>query len=124
MKKILLIEPDRVLLEVYKEVFTREGYKVKSVESSSEAILAIEDNKPDLIIIELQLPAHNGIELLNELKSYDDLHECKVIINSIIPADSLGMSSAIKKAYNIVATVYKPDTSIEKLIGLASAALE
>ncbi len=118
MSSVFIIEPDLVLAKVYEKGLIDSGYKVSCATNAEDVVSFLNDFKPNIIITELQIPNHNGIELLNELKSYNDLQDCPVIVNSIIPEDVLGLNSSASKSYNMKAYTYKPETTIKKLIGI------
>jgi DNA-binding response OmpR family regulator len=86
MSRIILLEPDRILAEVYRQMLTVEGHDVIPCASAQAAIMAADDAKPDLIILELQLIEHSGIEFLYEFRSYPDWARVPVLIQSHVPA--------------------------------------
>ena len=85
MAKILLIEPDRQLAQTYYEALQTEGHTVIAAAGAQTAILATDQEQPDLIILEPQLVEHSGIEFLYELRSYSEWQLTPVIIQTIIP---------------------------------------
>lgn len=84
MKHILLIEPDKILSENYRLSFQKSGYKIQITHDAQAAIYAVDKIKPDLIVLEIQLASHSGIEFLYELRSYSDWQNIPVIILSLI----------------------------------------
>jgi CheY-like chemotaxis protein len=123
MIRVFIIEPDLVLAEVYKAGFSEQGYDVCCATNAEDVVGFLDNFKPDIFVVELQIPNHNGIELLNELKSYSDLQDCPVIINSIVPKDVLGLNNSLSNSYNIKAYTYKPETTIKKLVAVLEEAV-
>lgn len=122
MKRLLLIEPDKILSEVYSDYFTGQGYKVIAANSAQSAIEVTDKNLPDIIVLELQLPGHSGVEFLYELRSYSDFKDVPVIINSLLPQSDLKKYSQSWRQLNVLAVVCKTETTLAKLGQLVAAA--
>lgn len=68
IKNIMIIDDDASIGNMLEEVLAREGYKVSRAYSGTEALLYLESNRPDLILLDLMLPGLNGEEVLPEIK--------------------------------------------------------
>ena len=79
-KKILIIEDERILVEMYHDTFTEAGFKVVSVTESKEALKVTKKEKPDLIILDLLLPREDGFSFLAWLKKDPAISGIPVII--------------------------------------------
>ncbi len=115
-QKVLLIEPDRVLANIYSKALSKSGVDVHITSMAQSAISMIDRVKPKLIILELCLPTNNGIEFLYELRSYPDLQEIKVIVLSYTSEIEFRVSPRQAKILNISKYLYKPSTSVSKLV--------
>ena len=82
---VLVVEPDELLAKTYRRILNDSGYYVRSSTNAQDAIIDIDSTKPDVIIVEIQLRLHNGIELLNEIRSYPDLSEIPIIVLTYVP---------------------------------------
>ena len=82
---VLVVEPDELLAKTYRRILTDSGYYVRSSTNAQDAIIDIDSTKPDVILVEIQLRLHNGIELLNEIRSYPDLSEIPIIVLTYVP---------------------------------------
>lgn len=122
--KVLLIEPDIVLANIYTKALNKKGIEVHSVSMAQSAISLIDKIKPGLIILELCLPANNGIEFLYELRSYPDLKYIKVIVLSYTSKTELRISPNQAKILNIYRYLYKPSTSVSKLVEVVVSGLQ
>ncbi len=91
-KKILLIEDDNFLVEMYKIKFEKEGYKVATALNGDEGINQARKEKPDLILLDLVLPEKDGYEVLEVLKKDEQTKAIPVIILS-----NLGQNGEVKK---------------------------
>jgi len=69
MKRILLVEDDKNQLLLYKQELTLEGYNVITARDGIEAVDRVKEEKPDLIIMDINMPKMNGIESLGKILS-------------------------------------------------------
>lgn len=121
MKKVLIIEPDKVLAATYARAFRYAGYEVSCAHSAQAAIHAADSSTPDIIVLELQLNHHDGIEFLHELRSYAEWRELPVIVNTFLSPQRLELVMAgLENSLGVRAFLYKPQTSLQQLIGKAT----
>ncbi len=66
-KKILVAEDDDVLRFLYEEELRAEGYEVVTANNGKEAIRKLEEEKPDLIVLDIVMPVMDGIEALTPI---------------------------------------------------------
>jgi len=71
VKKILLVDDEQSIQLLYKEEFEDEGYTVLSALNGNEALDKFRDEAPDLVILDIQMPGMNGIEVLRQMKMID-----------------------------------------------------
>jgi DNA-binding response OmpR family regulator len=113
--KLLLVEPDKVLAQTYASYLRQQGWDVKVASGAQSAVHVLDIFKPELIILELQLARHNGIEFLYELRSYVDWQEIPVIAHTLLSPGSLGFSTDVLNALGVVQYLYKPATNLQRL---------
>lgn len=77
---ILIVEDDNGIHHMMKELLQGNGYEVKSAYSGTEALLYLEKQAPQAVILDLMLPGMMGEELLSEIKKADP--ETAVIVTS------------------------------------------
>jgi len=123
MARILLIEPDTVLSQIYKKALAHGGHKVIAANGAQAAVNVADSQQPDLIILELQLIEHNGIEFLYELRSYPDWQNIPVVINSFVPPTEFNDNDVFWHGLAIRAYLYKPQASLAKLLRTVRASL-
>jgi two-component system, response regulator, stage 0 sporulation protein F len=68
MKKILLVDDEEGIQLLYQEEFQDEGYEVVSAFTGEEALEKFKTEVPDLVILDIQMPGMNGIEVLRQMK--------------------------------------------------------
>lgn len=69
MQTILIIDDDLHIGNMLQEALTKEGYHVLRAYSGTEAVLVLEHNRPDLVLLDLMLPGLSGEEVLPKIKS-------------------------------------------------------
>lgn len=115
--QLLLVEDDAWLAELYSDSLTAAGFSVQ-VAASAEAALTQLDTQPQtaLIVLDMFLPDHNGIEFLHELASYTDINNLPVVVLSAVPARDFAMPVERWKHYGVVEYLYKPQTKPDQLV--------
>lgn len=68
MKKILIVEDNNDIHNLIKEILEKENYKILDAYSGTEALLLIEKENIDLILLDLMLPGINGEEIIKQIK--------------------------------------------------------
>lgn len=119
MTCVLVVDADKTLRSQVVEAFERAEYSVRSAASAQTAIGACEEQKPDLIILELQLRGHSGVEFLHELRSYPEWQNIPVILCTLVPISELERFKTAFETIGVVGYAYKPETSLKKLVSLA-----
>jgi len=93
-EKILIIEDDFFIRELYERQFTKEGYNIVSSEDGPNGLLLSSQENPDLILLDIMLPKLNGLDLLRTLKSKEETKNIPVILLT-----NLGQESVIKEGF-------------------------
>lgn len=115
-KKILIIEDEKILSEMYKDKFTKVGFEVISAFDSEEGLKLTKKEKPDLIILDILLPRENGVVFLSWLKADPEISSIPVIVfsNYDDPETRKRASKLGIKDYLIKAD-YTPKAIVEKV---------
>lgn len=117
MARILLIEPDRVLAKTYRQALAGDGHEVVIGNGAQAGITAADAKQPDLVILELQLVEHSGIEFLYEFRSYPEWQDTPVLIHSHVPPAEFNDSRQILNGQlGVNVYLYKPRTTLKELL--------
>ena len=113
MHKILIVEDDKFLLNVYRLKLTKEGFEVRLAKNGDEALETLKDFKPDVILLDLVMPVRDGFSVLEELKKDPTLSKIPVIITT-----NLGQKEDIDRGLKLGARDYiiKSETAMEKIM--------
>ena len=68
MKRIAVVDDDVYIGDMLEELLTREGYQALRAYSGTEALLLLEEQRPDLVLLDLMLPGLSGEEVLPHLE--------------------------------------------------------
>jgi DNA-binding response OmpR family regulator len=79
-KKILIIEDEKILSEMYRDVFIQAGFEVLSAIESKQGLRLARKENPDLIVLDILLPGKNGISFLEKLKKDDKISSIPVVV--------------------------------------------
>ncbi len=79
-KLILVIEDQEDNRRIMRDLFTSSGYKVIEAVDGIAGVTAAETNRPDLILMDIQLPGIDGYEATKRIKSNPDLKEIPIIV--------------------------------------------
>lgn len=105
MAKVLLVEDDNNLREIYEARLQAEGYQIVSANDGEAALVVAKNEKPDLIISDVMMPKISGFEMLDILRNTDELKAVKVIMLTALGqaddqarADKLGADRYLVKS--------------------------
>jgi two-component system, OmpR family, phosphate regulon response regulator PhoB len=78
--RVLVVEDERDIAALVAYHLTKEGYRVRTAEGGVEALETASVERPDLIVLDLMLPAFSGYEVLTELRRRPELADLPVIV--------------------------------------------
>ena len=99
--KVLLVEDDQDLQEMYETKFTMEGFDVVLAENGADALNKVELEKPHLILLDIVMPEIDGFQVLRDLKANPKTQAVPVIFLT-----NLGQEGDIKKGMELGAVDY------------------
>ncbi len=119
-KTILLAEDEKDVSEMYKVAFEKAGFRVLLANTGKETILIAKDEKPDVILLDINMPEKDGFEVLKEISedwsTYQTLKNIPIIVvsNYSNPQD---ISYCLKMGAQdyIVKAEWTPDRIVEKI---------
>lgn len=116
MAKILLVEDDQFLSDLYNDLLKDEGYEVALANNGEDALKEIMDGQFDLVLLDIMLPKKDGLTVLKQLGD-----EGKKKAGQVVMLTNLGQEAIIQEAINAGATGYliksalAPDQLLDKV---------
>lgn len=80
MTKIAIIEDDPTINQMYRMKFEATGYDVQLADNGESGIALIESFRPDIVLLDLQMPKKGGVEVLREIRKHDWAKKLPVLI--------------------------------------------
>ena len=80
MALILVVEDDEHQRELYTESLEEDGHEIVSARDGREALAAVEQQKPDLVVMDISMPGMDGIEAMNRMLARDN--RIPIILNT------------------------------------------
>ncbi|MBI3874392.1 MAG: response regulator, partial [Verrucomicrobia bacterium] len=105
MKKIMIVEDDAVITRIYERQFLLAGYNVEMAADGEAAVEKLKGLTPDLVMLDLQMPKKNGIEVLKFIRSQPATKDVPVVVftnsylgNMVQQAWQAGANKCLTKA--------------------------
>jgi DNA-binding response OmpR family regulator len=115
-KKIILIEDDDLIRELYVEEFNTEGLHTEGYATGKAGLEAIKRNKYDLLLLDMMLPDTNGLLILKELKSDQATKDLKVVILTNLGQETVQSEAMQLGALGyLIKLSYTPDEIIQEI---------
>lgn len=86
-KKVLIVEDDKAILDMYVERFKKENLEVVIANDGEEALEKALRELPNVILLDLLLPKKGGLSVLEVLKSQPETRDIPVVIATAYPRD-------------------------------------
>ncbi|MCL2110012.1 response regulator [Microgenomates group bacterium] len=116
-KKILVVEDEAVLLELYTVTLRGNGYEVMTAEDGDKALEVLKDNTFDLILLDIMLPGKDGLEVLKTIKedpTYEHQSPSTIMMLTNLNQDQVISQAILAGARGyLVKSDYNPDQFLE-----------
>ena len=111
-KKILLVEDDQALANVYESRLNIEGFETMWVQNGEEALSATVSFKPDLIVLDAMMPKISGFDVLDILRNTPETNNIHVVMLTALSqpkdkerAETLGVDDYLVKSQVVIGDV-------------------
>jgi PleD family two-component response regulator len=105
-REILVVDDDQSMRDLLVDILVMEGFNVRSAANGEQALQSVVKNRPHLILLDINMPEMDGVEVLKRLKAQDEYLDIPVILVSgtsrkdeVKDAFSLGAADFIAKPY-------------------------
>jgi DNA-binding response OmpR family regulator len=111
-KRILLVEDDDALANVYLTRLQAEGFDVRRVANGEDALVSALEYHPDLVLLDVMMPKVSGFEVLDIIRNTPETANLKVVMLTALSqeadkkrAESLGVDDYLVKSQVVIADV-------------------
>lgn len=99
MKKILIIEDDQIVANIYRNKLAVQGYDVKVANTGESGLDLIKSSRPDAVLLDLVLPKLSGVELMKIVRADEDFAKLPMVVFS-----NTYLTSMVQEAWKAGAT--------------------
>ena len=123
-KRVLCIEDHPEMIELIRLILGRQGFDVDGAEGGREGLQAMQENPPDLVLLDLMMPDMDGWEVYRQIRANDQLKDIPVIavtakaqgIDRVLGLHIAGMDDFITKPFGPKELV----ASVERVLGASA----
>jgi len=121
MKKILIAEDDRFLVAAYKAKLEKEGFEVVFATDGQEALDALKNFTPDIILLDIKMPVMDGFTFLKKVKAIKEYKDIPVVV-----ASNSGSAPDVEqgKALGAIDYIVKTNLSLKDVIKKITGIIE
>lgn len=117
--KVLLIEDDAFLAEIYQKKFEMEGFKVSIASNGEKGLADIKKKKPDVVLLEVLLPKLDGFAVLEAAKANSATKNIPIILlTSLGQKDDVQRGLAAGAADYLIKTHFQPSEIVDKVFAV------
>ena len=111
-QRIVVADDDPIVIKFLTAIFQDEGFEVRTADDGEKALKVISEGRPDLVILDLVMPYHDGFEICQKIRSTPATAKVPVIILSMkereqdaLRAFEVGADDYIRKPFNALELV-------------------
>lgn len=120
MAKILLVEDDAILVEMYEAKFELEGHDIKVATNGEDALSTLTEFTPELILLDILMPKLNGFHVLKEIKKQPNLRQIPIILLTNLGEAEVDMNRELASALGVndylIKSHHTPDEVVAKAV--------
>ncbi len=100
------MDDEPALRTLLHRAFTNAGFEVQTASDGTEALRLYEENRPDLVLTDIQMPVMDGVQLVQNIRAMDEKARCCVMSGySFTDLDKLSALAVFEKPFNVVELV-------------------
>lgn len=123
MAKILLVEDDAILVEMYQAKFELEGHDIVVATNGVECLSQLDTFTPELILLDILMPKLNGFHVLKEIKKRPGMRNIPVILLTNLGEAEVDMNRELATALGVSDYLIKSHHTPDEVVGKAVKAL-
>ncbi|HUW21403.1 MAG TPA: response regulator [Candidatus Bathyarchaeia archaeon] len=117
MKKILIVEDDQFIRDIYEEVLKDEGYQITCASDGQKGYEEMKKKSYDLVLLDIMLPKLDGIDILQKLQKEGKLKQSKTIflLTNLSGEAIMKKKGRIEVDEYLIKSSLTPDKLVEKI---------
>lgn len=120
-RKICVVDDDAFIREIYKAKLEENGFGVVTAEDGEQGLSVIRQEKPDLAVVDINMPKKDGIELIKEIRADKNISKIKIIV--LTNYDDMDIIRKVEK-YDTHFYIVKANSTPQKVVDIIKEALE
>lgn len=123
-RRILIVENDQDLIDIYSTRLEVEGFAVAILKDGEKVYQRIVEFKPDIVLLDIRLGSHDGLDILEDLRRRPGTRNTKVIVITVLALDAveerarrLGVLEYLVKTTTVLADIVE---HIKEHLGMVS----
>lgn len=100
MAKVLVVDDEPAAMELLVEFLSTKGYEVLTATNGAEALRRVQEDRPHLVLLDVQMPRMNGIEVLRRIRELDP--ELGVIMTTGVNEEAVGRKALELGAFDYI----------------------
>ncbi|HOW60911.1 MAG TPA: response regulator transcription factor [Candidatus Moranbacteria bacterium] len=119
IKKVLLVEDDPFIRDIYSVKFSQEGFEVSIAENGLEALKKIEESVPDVILLDIVMPYMDGMETLKNIRGKKEWKKIPVVmLTNISEKEKISESEDFGINDYLIKSHFTPSEVVQKVRNL------
>ena len=114
-KRVLLVEDEPNIIEAIRFILSRDGWSVQTHSDGANAVDAILEAAPDVLVLDVMLPGKSGFDILKDLRSLPETSDLPVLM---LTAKGQGRDRELAERYGVTRFMTKPFANAEGLEAL------
>lgn len=115
MSKVLIIEDDQNLRDIYKEEFETEGFEVSIASDGEEGFQKIGNLHPDIILLDILMPKMTGFDVLAKIKKDEELKAIPVLVLTNLYTDTYDLVKNWGASFVLMKVDHTPGQVVAKV---------
>lgn len=118
-RKVLLVEDDPFIRDIYQVKFSQEGFEVAAVDNGAEALKQLEQSIPDVILLDIIMPYMDGMETLKNIRNNENWKKIPVImLTNISEKEKINESEEYEISDYLIKSHFTPSEVVGKVKSL------
>ncbi|PIP26861.1 MAG: response regulator [Candidatus Moranbacteria bacterium CG_4_9_14_3_um_filter_40_7] len=114
--KIMVVEDDSFVMDIYQTKLSQEGYEVIQAENGVEAFKKLETKIPDLILLDIIMPYMDGLQMLKKIKLEEKLKNIPVILlTNLSQKENIDEGLGLGAEGYLIKSHFTPSEVLEKI---------